>query len=118
MDTTSQKLGRLIEEYKVATDQPALSLRKLAEQMKDAGFPVTHQTLALVMAGKSVPGEVTRAMLTEFFGTNPFYFDRVEPRTAELLGRVVKLDETGHRALGRLLDELEAAGPQARRDDA
>jgi transcriptional regulator with XRE-family HTH domain len=63
--------------------------------------------LANILNGNSNPDPSTLKGLCSFFGVNQYYFDDVEPRTAELLGRVAKLDSSGHSAVTRLLDELD-----------
>lgn len=113
---TRDRLRALVEKYRDDSGQPGLSTRQLARQMRDSGVSITHQTLANILNGNSNPDPSTLRGLCGFFGINQYYFDDVEPQTAELLGRVAKLDVSGHSAVARLLDELDdlAAGPQAR----
>lgn len=113
---TRDRLRVLVEKYRDGSGQPDLSTRQLARQMREAGVSITHQTLANILNGNSNPDPSTLRGLCGFFGVNQYYFDDIEPQTAELLGRVAKLDDSGHSAVARLLDELDelAAAPPPR----
>ena len=113
---TRDRLRLLIDQYREGSGRPGLSTRQLAREMREAGVRITHQTLANILNGNSNPDPSTLRALCGFFGVNQYYFDDVEPQTAELLGRVAKLDESGHSAVARLLDELDDLAPPSATD--
>lgn len=111
--STGQRLQQLIDEYAKQTGQYPLSLRRFAQQFREAGGRTSHQALSKMVADHAVPKMETLQDLAMFFGTNICVFDaNVEPERARVMGRLARLDETGQAAVAKLLDELDSGTRQ------
>ncbi|MBA8827831.1 transcriptional regulator with XRE-family HTH domain [Saccharopolyspora lacisalsi] len=107
MTTQQQRIQELVADYQRRTQQPRLSTRALARQMKSAGQTISHGTLHNLLNGSTSPDLRTRHALTEFFGVSPYYFDTREPRSAEIMGRIGQLEQDKLDAVEQLLSEFD-----------
>lgn len=104
-DQLSRRVRQLVDDYRQATGQPELSVRGLAEQMRAAGVHISHGTLQNMLNGTTNPDRSTLRGLCQFFGVSEYYFD-VEPRSAEIMGRIGRLGPEGLAAVEKLLRDL------------
>jgi transcriptional regulator with XRE-family HTH domain len=101
-----QRVQELVNDYRARTGQPELSTRKLAEAMRAEGVHITHGTLQNMLNGATNPDRATLRGLCRFFGVSEYYFD-TSPRSAEIMGRIGKLDDQGLTAIEQLLTDLD-----------
>lgn len=106
-DQCRDRVRHLIEQYRRQTGQPRLGVRGLSTQMRAAGVHISHGTLHNLLSGATTPDRSTLRALADFFGVNEYYFDTDEPRSAEIMGRIGRLDPAGLDAVEKLLCELD-----------